>query len=232
MTNYNTKKLQNKFTLINKNKDQFVSLQEAIDYALTQSKKGLSQTNKNRFKNANTRAPIGKLNLQEYQRMAKMKRGIATVENLRSNIGKTKSNNKSKVTPGKLGNRSSFLTAAKPVTKTYNSVRNGAMIKKQFNKTIMNANKNRKAMLNSKRSKEVRKSPGKLGNRSSFLTAAKPVTKTYNSVRNGAMIKKQFNKTIMNANKNRKAMLNSKRSKEVRKSPGKLDANKFSFLTK
>ena len=66
MTNYNAKRLQNKFMLINKNKNQFVSLQEAINYALTQSKSGLSQTNKNRFKNANTRAPIGKLNIQEY----------------------------------------------------------------------------------------------------------------------------------------------------------------------
>ena len=80
---YNALDLKRKFNNINVNKNKYITLEEAINFALKKSKSGLGPTNRNRFQKANIKYPYGKLDINEYQRMAKIKRGIQTVGNLR-----------------------------------------------------------------------------------------------------------------------------------------------------
>ena len=78
---YNVKRSANKFTAMNTNKNKYVSLNEAIAAAY-KAHSTLSASNRNRFKQANINPPFNKLNIQEYQRMVKIKQGIPTVSNL------------------------------------------------------------------------------------------------------------------------------------------------------
>ena len=178
--NYNAKRLMDKFKNMNTNKNTYLSLQEAINAALRSGSKGLGQSNKKRFHNANIKAPYGKLNMQEYQRMAKMKRGIATVNNLR----------KPKAIPMPTNGPRKHSTLQNPSTvrKSYNFASNGAMIKASHNKTLANANKNNAARRANLRSREANLkrsrnlySGGKLYNRAAKFNFESYVSPVYNT---------------------------------------------------
>jgi hypothetical protein len=186
--NYNAKRSANKFATMNTNRNTYLSLSEAIA-AATKAGSILSSQNKNRFSKANISAPYGKLNIQEYQQMVKMKRGISTVANLRQKMNQPPKNIKSLPTPGKLtANRTSFLQHTKPLNKLYNAKRNGNMIKSQVAKTLANANKNeaaRRANMH-KRNANLRKSRnlyqgGKLNKRIGQFNLGPYQTPVYNT---------------------------------------------------
>lgn len=188
--NYNAKRLSNKFTSMNTNKNKFLSLDEAIAAAIKQGST-LSKANRNRFSAANTTAPFGKLNMQEYQRMAKMKRGIATINNLRSILAKPK-NVSTLPTPPKIGKLDSskfnFLKKTNNVKKSYNAKTNGVVIQKQSASTLANANKNaakRRSNLRMKNA-QLRKSRnlfsgGKLNNKIAQFEFAPYIAPVYNT---------------------------------------------------
>lgn len=155
--NYNAKKSANKFASMNTNKNSYLTLDEAIAAAIKAGSK-LSSANRNRFTKANVSAPFKKLDIQEYQRMVKMKKGISTLNNLRFKLNKPK--NKTLPIPaistGKLSaNKFSFLQNKKPVAKPYNAKKNGAMIALSRNKTLSNANKNQAARIANMRKKNA-----------------------------------------------------------------------------
>ena len=88
-------KITNQIQKYQQNKDDYVTINEAIRFAQSKGASGLGTINRNRFQKANIKSPYGKLDIQEYQRMAKMKRGIQSVSNLSkkfngSSIGKNK----------------------------------------------------------------------------------------------------------------------------------------------
>ena len=226
---YNPLRLQKKFDNINTNKNKFMTLKEAINYAKTQQPNGLRPLNKQRFTNANTRTPFDRLNISEYLNMARQKRGIVKNSNVALANKQSKQVHR---TPGKLSpNRGAFLKTL-PVHKTYNAAQNGAQVKKNHNGTLNNANKNFKVSVANKQSKQVHLAPGKLSpNRGAFLKATLPVAKSYNAAKNGAQVKKNHNSTLRNANRNFKVSVANKQSKQVHLAPGKLSPNRGAFLT-
>ena len=191
---YNPLRLQKKFDNINTNKNKFMTLKEAINYAKTQQPNGLRPLNKQRFTNANTRTPFDRLNISEYLNMARQKRGIVKNSNVALANKQSKQVHR---TPGKLSpNRGAFLKTL-PVHKTYNAAQNGAQVKKNHNGTLNNANKNFKVSVANKQSKQVHLAPGKLSpNRGAFLTATLPVTKSYNSVSSIKQSQSRFKENI------------------------------------
>lgn len=191
--NYNAKRLMNKFKNMNTNKNSYLSLQEAINAAMRSGSK-LGQTNRNRFVKANIAAPFGKLNMQEYQRMAKMKRGMATVNSLRKGYNSKPvsipmpmpqaSNGPKKLSKNKFV----FSTKPSPSVPSYNYARNGAMIKASHNKTLANANKNAAARRANLRSREANLkrsrnlySGGKVHNRAAKFNFQSYLNPVYNT---------------------------------------------------
>ena len=188
--NYNAKKSANKFASMNTNKNSYLTLEEAIAAAI-KAGSTLSSENRNRFTKANVSAPFKKLNIQEYQKMVKMKKGISTVNNLRSKLNKPNNKNLPKPanSPGKLSaNKFSFLQNKKPVAKSYNANKNGASIASSRNKTLANANKNQAARIANLRKKNanLRKSRnlysgGKLNERVAKFNGESYMQPSYNS---------------------------------------------------
>lgn len=204
---YNANRLKTKFESMNKNKNGYISLEEIVAFALTKTRKGLSNKNKNLFLRANKKDPEGKMNLQEYLAMSRKKHGI-------SNVKKNNQQNPS--------TNYNLKTIQRQREQTLSNANKNA--KKQMQNK---RNKNLKLREN----RGLNKGPGRL-NKSRFEkfggNANKNQTNKYNTLAN--QIRKQREMTLANANRNakrkimnkRKANSNRREERGLNKGPGRL----------